>query len=667
MKKLFLVLVAALTINAQGFILAVGGGSEEEGGWSDKPYGWMVEKADSGKIIIISYQDSSHFLPEYFIDLGAEEAYIINIDNSTIANAQSTYYDLITAKGIFIKGGDQEKYYNRMKGTLSEQAIIEVYQNGGVIGGTSAGAMVLSEFSSLKTVYPEEALKNPLTSYIYIRDDFINIMPDAIFDTHFIQRGRWGRMIGFIYNIFSKTGREVLGIGIDDQTAVCIDQNKVGTVYGTGSMSIFQIDEETRIVDQGSDYTMEGLKCDQLTENWSFDFNSRSISNIPPSAREVYFPIPLNYVTNDSYLFGHSSITSQFNDFFNNFLNKNAGKQIGLIFNEGYEVYADLIVDTLTARAINYSEIPISEETVNQQTTTDLIEVSEAFIFIGNNLERLSALADRQTTAGEVFYQKMLDGVPIYYSGITIKLNGETVVDETESNPNSSYYGRMTLLNGFANTPDVVYQNDVFEDPNFYENRSASVLYGMMRDNKRIGVYLDSLSFMKTNSANQSIELLSDDLPIMIVDGRWRTFVDSSTYRMTSSAGERQVVAMNNLRYNISTLEKSYDLIEGKLSPISNVEDNSTQYLEKDYILFDNYPNPFNSATQIKFSLSKIEFISLKVFDVLGREVATILNEIKMPGVYKIDFDAGELSSGVYFYRLKAGDFLQTKRMLLLK
>jgi len=665
MKNLFIILISAFSIYAQGFILAVGGGSEDEGGWSDKPYGWMVEKADSGKIIVISYEDDSNGLPNYFDSLGAEESYLLNIDNRSIADQQETYDDLLTAQGIFIKGGDQGRYYSSMNGTLAEQAIMEVFQNGGVIGGTSAGAMVLSEYSSLDTVYPDEALENPLTGYINIKDDFLNLMPNALFDTHFIQRGRWGRLIPFIYNIKSKTGNEIIGIGIDDQTAVCIDKNLIGTVYGTGAVSIFQIDEQTRIVDQGSEYTIDGIKCDQLTENWSFDFNTKTISDIPSSAREVTFPIPAIYVNNDSYLFGDNTITSQFNEYLDEFLSVNNSKKIGLLFNSGYEVYVDIIADTLTARAIDHVMIPVDENLVPEQSTADLISESNAFIFLGNDLEKLSALSDRQTLAGEAYYTKMVENAPVYYTGITVKLNGETVVNDTETNPNASYYGRMTLTNGLGNTPDVVYQNDLFEDDDFFENRSASVLYGMMRGNKRIGVYIDENSFLKTIRANQSIELISDDMPIMIVDGRNRTYADSSTYEMSSTADPRQVVAMNDLRYSVSTLEKSYNLIEGKLSPISSVDNNEEENVE--FSLHQNYPNPFNPTTSIKYQVSSMETIRLKVFDVLGREVTTLVNEVKLPGIYEIQFNGTKLASGVYFYRLTAGNFVQTKKMLLLK
>lgn len=85
------------------------------------------------------------------------------------------------------------------------------------------------------------------------------------------------------------------------------------------------------------------------------------------------------------------------------------------------------------------------------------------------------------------------------------------------------------------------------------------------------------------------------------------------------------------------------------------------------FALSQNYPNPFNPSTTIQFSISHSQFVILKVYDNLGREVATLVNEEKLPGNYEVKFDGSNLPSGVYFYRLQAGNFSQTKKLLLLK
>ncbi|MGE5437265.1 MAG: YCF48-related protein [Syntrophothermus sp.] len=99
---------------------------------------------------------------------------------------------------------------------------------------------------------------------------------------------------------------------------------------------------------------------------------------------------------------------------------------------------------------------------------------------------------------------------------------------------------------------------------------------------------------------------------------------------------------------------------------------NSTDFNEKNniitnYYLQQNYPNPFNPSTKIKFTLPKQGLVTIKVFDVLGNEIMNLVNEEKPSGEYEVEFDGSNLSSGIYFYQIQAGEFLNMKKMILLK
>jgi hypothetical protein len=111
----------------------------------------------------------------------------------------------------------------------------------------------------------------------------------------------------------------------------------------------------------------------------------------------------------------------------------------------------------------------------------------------------------------------------------------------------------------------------------------------------------------------------------------------------------------------------SYNEIGKLYDIVSDVKDQSNDQLPERTILYQNYPNPFNPTTLIGFSISDRGFVSLKVYDVLGKQVTTIVNEEKLAGTYQIEFDGSKLPSGVYFYRLIAGSYIQTKKLLLLK
>ena len=95
--------------------------------------------------------------------------------------------------------------------------------------------------------------------------------------------------------------------------------------------------------------------------------------------------------------------------------------------------------------------------------------------------------------------------------------------------------------------------------------------------------------------------------------------------------------------------------------------ENENEVIPKDFDLKQNYPNPFNSSTIIEFQIPSQTYVQLKVYNVLGSEVATIVDEVKNAGFYSINFNSDALSSGIYFYRITAGEFNQTKRMVLLK
>jgi hypothetical protein len=100
-------------------------------------------------------------------------------------------------------------------------------------------------------------------------------------------------------------------------------------------------------------------------------------------------------------------------------------------------------------------------------------------------------------------------------------------------------------------------------------------------------------------------------------------------------------------------------------SPVGVKEE--TENLPKDYELFQNYPNPFNPTTNFGFRITNSGFVTLKVYDVLGREMTTLVSEEKPAGEYEVKFNASSLPSGAYFYRLQAGEFSDTKKFVLLR
>ncbi len=100
---------------------------------------------------------------------------------------------------------------------------------------------------------------------------------------------------------------------------------------------------------------------------------------------------------------------------------------------------------------------------------------------------------------------------------------------------------------------------------------------------------------------------------------------------------------------------------------VTGINDNTGNTIPKEYKLDQNYPNPFNPSTIISYQLSAAGKVSITVYDLLGRQVANLVNKEQPAGNYKINFDASSLASGIYYYRIVAGKFIKTKKMILLK
>lgn len=667
MKNLFLIFYFIFNFfnYAQGYICAIGGGAENYNDWSDKPYSWIVEKSDSGKIIILGVSSATDWLPNYFIYFGADTAYNKTINSRSIADQQATYDELISAQAIFIRGGDQWDYINYWKGTKTEAAIKYVYQNGGVVAGTSAGAMILSEFifsAKNGSAYPDECLLNPNNYYVTIENNFLKLFPNVLFDTHFIQRGRFGRLIAFMLKIYNSFSRNILGVGIDDMTAICIDTNKIGTIFGSGAVSIFQIDHKTRINPDVNNYTFENLKCDQLVEGWTFDFNTNSIYSVPPSAKQIDSTQTLTSPITNLWLTGKNELVSSNLQSFLNSANTNV---IGIVYNSDYESSTTTLKNYLSSNSYYYISIPISTTNLEQPDIANKIDTSTTYIILGNKLHIINLLADTTKLAGQKFNNKIKYSVQdVYLIGTAGKLSGSFLIDYTDTYSSASFEGRFIIRNGLNLFQDLIFQPLLFDNSDYYENRTSAVTWGMMRNRKRVGLHLDNEQFAKFSKNENSI-VVDGAMPIMLIDARGTTFVDSSKYKKSGAPGTRCVVGMNNLRYHISKSERKYSINDGLLQSLTEIENN--QNINLKFHLYDNYPNPFNPKTVISYQIPVTSKVQLKIYNILGQEITTLVNKEQLPGIYEVEFDAVNLSSGVYFYQLQFNDKIETKKMLFLK
>ena len=128
------------------------------------------------------------------------------------------------------------------------------------------------------------------------------------------------------------------------------------------------------------------------------------------------------------------------------------------------------------------------------------------------------------------------------------------------------------------------------------------------------------------------------------------------------------------------TFNGEEDVYYGRISqmPVAINDEKNNNKIPKTFSLYQNYPNPFNPSTNIQYAISSRQFVTLKVYDIIGNELATLVSEEKPAGTYEVNFNTSSLpsrqagikhipSSGIYFYTLTAGSFVETKKMILMK
>ena len=130
-------------------------------------------------------------------------------------------------------------------------------------------------------------------------------------------------------------------------------------------------------------------------------------------------------------------------------------------------------------------------------------------------------------------------------------------------------------------------------------------------------------------------------------------------YKFLSYNGTHSPPILNRYPFSLS-------FFDSVLNPISNTIYKPSNKVNS-FVLSQNYPNPFNPSTNIEFTLPKLEFVTLKVFNILGEEIATVVNNKLQAGNHTYRFDGSSMASGVYLYRIEAGEFQDVKKMILLR
>ncbi len=227
---------ADVTTPAVGGLVLMGGSTDV-----DAAIQWLLQRAAGGNVVVIRSTGADGYNNYMYNMVPVNSVETIIIDSRAKADLATVTQKIRNAEALFIAGGDQWDYVNYWKNTGTEDAINYLINTKGVtVGGTSAGLAILgSAYNSAQTgsVTSAQALGNPYHRYVTLgANDFVAapFLANTITDSHYSQRGRQGRHVSFMARLMKDFGytTTVKGIGVDEQTAVCIDAAGTGKVYG---------------------------------------------------------------------------------------------------------------------------------------------------------------------------------------------------------------------------------------------------------------------------------------------------------------------------------------------------------------------------------------------------------------------------------------------------
>jgi glycosidase len=328
------------------------------------------------------------------------------------------------------------------------------------------------------------------------------------------------------------------------------------------------------------------------------------------------------------------------------FLEAEAGSDNPVFYQQRFDSANDWELRNKIIYALNGS---VTLQTLHQEVTRSYTAYARPFRFVENHDEsRAAALFDikRSLLMHTVLFT--MNGIPLIYSGGEVgELTRRELIDWSDPNDVRPYFKKLiSIRKSFVHNP-VINLLSNSDNSNVYSYSSTSG-----DDN------LITVANFKSDVKNITLDL--SNLP----------FDGSSTYYLTDLTGNTVYEVTPSIRnaFPVSLNEYEAKIFYYGLDSVAvGVDEPAGQNLPFEYTLFQNYPNPFNPLTKIKFQIKETGIVTLKVFDILGAEVTTLLNEAKNAGTYEINFNAANLSSGVYFYTLTAGEFSQTKKLLLMK
>jgi len=656
----FIFLLMCGAVSAQGKLVLVGGGGEDQNDWSDEPYGWAVDQSQNKKVAVISYGDADNWIPDYFKWLGAVDAVNIKLDSRAIADQQATYDLLMQYDVFFFKGGDQSFYYQYFKGTKTEQAIVDKFNAGGVISGTSAGMAILSEvlYAGLgNSLYPDDVLQDFQDPDITLRNDFLPFLPGFIVDTHLTERGRGARLMAFMANWYAATGEMLTGLGVDDRTALCIDENNIGHVYGTATVSLYSA---ARFDSFDDTMISDSVHVTQLLYGHVVNLQTLQILDGPDNP---VVPEKTSETGNYEVLLSGSEGLSSNNAMLNYFVQE-AGETTDSITVVTAPGKGNTIIDRLQALEAFVNVVEVSEESNSaaRRMLRNLIRKSKKVLFVENeDADLFEFLNDGPT--GELIYNHIRrNGMITAFIGDDSRYAGKTFVTNHLDDDYPAYYGNLNFENGLELLPASTIMSNTYDaaTTEFYENTTAAVPFAMVSAELKFGIYLNRntyLRFYQQGGVNYWKSTGSFSSILAVNSG---TTTEFASQPVNSAGAVRDYAGFSAMRYAL--LNGNEQFVAGTPQPSDDEpytpEEIITATPEEEVLLLKVFPNPSeNGIFQVRITPTLFN-CTITVSDQLGK----ILHV--QQGVDHESVDLSSCAQGMYYLTLVSGKKIITLKLI---
>ncbi|MEZ4826320.1 MAG: T9SS type A sorting domain-containing protein [Bacteroidia bacterium] len=293
---LFLFALFPSLLFSQGKLVMTGGGNIYGGGWSEAPFQWAIQQASNHRLAILRTTYPPENQEDYYLSLGAEKARYFVISFPSLANHRPLIDTLMQYDFWLLEGENALDTYSLYKSTRVDSAMRVKFREGGVIGANGNMASLLSDIiftAPYGDIESHEAIRDLADTRIQLKNDFLPFMEGYVIDPFLSEKRRFGRLITFMARWWLEKKDPIAGLGIDEQTALCIDASGNGQVMGTGAVTILLNDiSQASFKNSNGSPTIDSLQMIQLLDGdvfnlVSWETRTNGIQMIPPVREET--------------------------------------------------------------------------------------------------------------------------------------------------------------------------------------------------------------------------------------------------------------------------------------------------------------------------------------------------------------------------------------------